>query len=172
MLAKKVNANWRDAPIAQVLQDLEGETGVTIVVDPEMLQSQVLLTNRVYLQSHGATAEGILRSVTVVANSTYILADGEVQILPRNKALAYTIQRSRQPPELGLRATVVRPIRLADIPDFINAASNGVWSARTNRTVIEKLPPPSMSTPDYLQSGRAFRAEIDRVLKPAENRDE
>ncbi len=183
MLAKRIHLEWRDAPLAQVLQDLANETGVRIEVDPDLLRSHVLDTRRVYLNSHGAAADRILRTVTDLTLSAYVLADGQVQILPKHKALSYTVARSREVPELGLRAVRDKPIRLADLSPGATAIPVAPAPGRVieepapsmrngNGKEVEKLPPPMSVQPEYLQSGRALRAEIERLYRVAEPRAE
>jgi hypothetical protein len=160
-LAKKLDMEWRDAPLAQVLQDLAKETGLNIAIDPDLQAGRVFETRRVYMQAHGSSAERVLRTVTDLTLSAYVLADGEVQILPKHKAALYTVARSREVPELGLRSAIDRPLPPARRVAPLLPGE------------IEKLPPaaPSQSL-DYLQSGKALRAEIERLLKSAKPDEE
>jgi tetratricopeptide (TPR) repeat protein len=183
MLMKKLDTEWRDAPLLQVLQDLAKETGVPINIDLDLQRAHVFDTRRVYLQAHGAPAERILRTVTDISLSAYLLVDGEVQIMPKHKALDYAVTRSRQSPEVTLRSVEVRPLRRAPYPALPlpeemekppTVEPPPAHRATTLRPgEIEKLPSPgAVQQPEYLRSGPALRAEIDRLVGPPKSKEE
>lgn len=183
LLAKKLDTEWRDAPLAQVLQDLAKATGVPINVDLDLQRAHVFDTRRVYLQAHGATAERILRTVTDISLSAYLLVDGEVQIMPKYKAVLYAATRSREAPEITLRSVEVRPLRPPPyvpppLPGEIEPSSPAEMPPVRRPTParpgeIEKIPPPgAVQPPEYLHSGAALRAEIERLVGRAKLKEE
>ena len=182
MLAKKLGGEWRDATLMQVLQDLGKETGVPINVDLDLQRAHIFDTRRVYLQVNGATAEGVLRTVTNISGTAYLLVNGEVQIMPKYNAVLYAVSRSREAPEITLRSVEYRSLRPAPLPPLTwPGAMETPSPAETPQPrraplkpgEVEKIPAPGAARPaDYLQSGAAFRGEIDRLVAPAKPKEE
>jgi hypothetical protein len=144
LLARLMNVDWQQVTLLEALQQIAGETGVQLRLDPMLTRMRVFETRRLTWQAQNEPAERLLRHLMDQVGTDFLhMNNGQVYITTKREALAMIMER-RSPP-----AAVPQPPprRVANGP--------------------EKIPePPQEDSPVYLQSGKAFLAHIDSLLQP------
>lgn len=92
---QKVNLNFKDAPLAQALDDLQGITGINIVPDDRALElAGISLKQNVSLRVEDVSLKSALNLLLQKAGLTYVIKNQVIEITTLDNAKGKLVQRT------------------------------------------------------------------------------
>jgi hypothetical protein len=152
LLSRRIDVEWRDEPLSLVFPIIAQESGLRVSVDPELERLGVFDLQRAQMRVLNVPMDRLLRMVTDMVGMSYILADGEVYITTKVRALNQAIARppGRIDPQPPLRPNDKR----------LTSPPEGVFTPGTllPASGVEKVPA-------YLFTGQALVDHVAELLR-------
>lgn len=149
-LNKSLHIDWQNKPLGTALQEIARASGIPIKIDPALERLRIPTTRKLDLQVDAISAWQLIKLVTELTGTDYILAQGQVVITTKAKALEYTVARARGRPDKELLDRLLESDKR---------------EAGDDEATSQPHDPTTSRLPDYLRSGAAFLAHIEALLK-------